>query len=40
MISEDRRAHLAGSINKLQAYQEIQNEMGRVIAAVNFLQPG
>lgn len=40
MISEDRRAYLAGSINKLQAYQEIQNEMGRVIAAVNFRQPG
>lgn len=35
---EGRRARLAASINKLHAYHEIQNEMGRAVAAVNFRQ--
>jgi len=38
MVPDDRRTRLVSSINKLHAYQEIQNEMGRVIAAFNFRQ--
>jgi hypothetical protein len=37
-ISEDRRARVAASIRRLRAYQTIQNEMGRVIIAINFRQ--
>lgn len=39
MISEDRKVKLEREIKKLQAYETIQNEMGRTIAAVNFKQP-
>lgn len=38
MVSDQRRARLAASMNRLTAYQEIQNEMGRVVAAINFGQ--
>ena len=36
MITENRKSDLIKSIVKLEAYQEIQNEMGRTIAAFNF----
>ena len=39
MIAEDRKKELIRSIEKLEAYQEIQNEMGRTVAAFNFRQP-
>lgn len=39
MISEERKIRLQKEIKKLQAYETIQNEMGRTIAAVNFKQP-
>ncbi|RSM40360.1 hypothetical protein DMA12_27145 [Amycolatopsis balhimycina DSM 5908] len=38
-VTDERRARLAANLNKLRAYHEIQNEMGRVVAAVNFGQP-
>jgi hypothetical protein len=38
MIAENRKKELIKSIEKLEAYQEIQNEMGRAIAAFNFRQ--
>lgn len=34
-----RRARIATTIAKLRAYHEIQNEMGRAIAALNYRQP-
>ena len=39
VITDERRARLAASINKLHAYHEIQNEMGRLLVACNFHQP-
>ena len=36
MVSQERKLNLVRSINKLDAYQEIQNQMGRAIVAVNF----
>jgi hypothetical protein len=38
-ITDERRSRLAASIRKLRAYHTIQNEMGRVIVAINFRQP-
>ena len=38
MITEERKKQLLLRINKLDAYTEIQNTMGRMIAAVNFRQ--
>lgn len=38
MICEERKTKLLRSIEKLEAYQEIQNEMGRTVAALNFRQ--
>lgn len=39
MVSQERKEALLHSIEKLEAYQEIQNEMGRTVAALNFRQP-
>lgn len=39
MVSEQRKEQLLRSLEKLEAYQEIQNEMGRMTAALNFRQP-
>ena len=39
MVSHERKLNLARSINRLDAYQEIQNEMGRATVAMNFRQP-
>ncbi|HIR13830.1 MAG TPA: nuclear transport factor 2 family protein [Candidatus Choladousia intestinavium] len=39
MITEERKRALLNSIEKLEAYQELQNLMGRTVAAVNFRQP-
>lgn len=36
MIDEARKQNLLLKINQLSAYQEIENNMGRLIAAVNF----
>lgn len=36
MVTEKRKSDLMQSIEKLEAYQEIQNEMGRTVAAFNF----
>ena len=36
MISQERKEALFRSIKRLEAYQEIQNQMGRMIAAFNF----
>lgn len=38
MVCEERKQKLLRSIAKLEAYQEIQNEMGRTVAALNFRQ--
>ena len=38
MIDRTRKEELLRSMAKLEAYQEIQNEMGRTIAAFNFRQ--
>lgn len=38
MITEKRKMNLIQSILKLEAYQEIQNEMGRAVVASNFRQ--
>ena len=38
MIEQERVRKLLHSIEKLESYQEIQNEMGRMIAAFNFRQ--
>ena len=38
MITPERKKALLLKINKLDAYTEIQNTMGRMIAAVNFRQ--
>lgn len=38
MISQERKHQLLQKIRKLDAYTEIQNAMGRMIAAVNFRQ--
>lgn len=38
MINEERKTALLCAIEKLEAYQEIQNEMGRTVAALNFRQ--
>lgn len=38
MITEERKQNLLQAIQKLEAYQEIQNVMGRAIAATNFRQ--
>ncbi len=38
MITEERKQNLFNSINRLEAYEEIQNEMGRTVAAFNFRQ--
>jgi hypothetical protein len=37
-VSEERKANLLNSIKRLQAYEEIQNNMGRCMAAFNFRQ--
>ena len=39
MVTDERRMRVAVSLRKLQAYQTIQNEMGRLIVAVNFREP-
>lgn len=39
MTTDERRARLAASLNELHAYQDIQNEMGRVVIAFNYRQP-
>lgn len=36
MVTEKRKSDLVKSIEKLEAYHEIQNEMGRTMAAFNF----
>lgn len=36
MISQERKENLLRSLERLEAYQEIQNQMGRMIAAFNF----
>lgn len=36
MVTEFRKKELLKNIAKLEAYQEIQNEMGRTVAAFNF----
>jgi len=38
MSEQERRERIARSINTLHAYQDIQNEMGRVVAAFNYRQ--
>lgn len=38
MINEARKTTLLHSVAKLEAYQQIQNEMGRTVAALNFRQ--
>ncbi len=38
MITEERKARLAAAMNRLGAHHEIQNEMGRIAAAINFHQ--
>lgn len=38
-VSPERKQRLAMLINKLDAYHQIQNEMGRTVVAVNFGQP-
>lgn len=38
MVSEERKKKLLNKIQKLSDYHEIQNEMGRLIAAFNFRQ--
>lgn len=38
-ISDERRNRVAASLRRLRAYQTIQNEMGRLIVAINFHQP-
>ena len=38
MITEKRKAVLLNSMRKLEAYRQIQNEMGRAVAAFNFRQ--
>ncbi|PYG90278.1 SnoaL-like protein [Ruminiclostridium sufflavum DSM 19573] len=37
-ISQERRENLKSAIKRLEAYQEIQNNMGRCMAAFNFRQ--
>ena len=39
MVTEKRKQNLIKAIERLEAYQEIQNEMGRTVAAFNFRQP-
>lgn len=38
MITERRKSDLITAVNKLEVYQEIQNEMGRALVAFNFRQ--
>ena len=38
MMTYERKIQLMNQINRLDAYQEIQNTMGRFIAAINFRQ--
>lgn len=38
MITEARKENLLNAVKRLEAYQEIQNEMGRTVAAFNFRQ--
>ena len=38
MITEARKKDVFKNLQKLEAYQEIQNEMGRTVAAFNFRQ--
>lgn len=38
MITENRKQDLLKNIAKLEAYHELQNEMGRTVAAFNFRQ--
>ena len=38
MLTQERKSRLVTSVNKLHAYQEIQNEVARMIIAVNFGQ--
>ena len=38
VVTENRKRDLIKNIEKLEAYQEIQNEMGRTVAAFNFRQ--
>ena len=35
---QERQKRLLGKLNRLEAYHEIQNEMGRLTAAFNFHQ--
>ena len=38
MVTESRKQDLLNNIAKLEAYHELQNEMGRAAAAFNFRQ--
>jgi hypothetical protein len=38
-VTQERRRRVADMMNRLSAYQTIQNEMGRVVVAFNFRQP-
>ncbi len=38
MITEERKAALLNAMAKLEAYRQIQNEMGRAVSAFNFRQ--
>ena len=38
MVSTERKEALLNAIQKLEAYRQIQNEMGRAVAAFNFRQ--
>lgn len=38
MIAEERKKALFNAMQKLEAYRQIQNEMGRAVAAFNFRQ--
>ena len=38
MIAQERKTALLNAMQKLEAYRQIQNEMGRAVAAFNFRQ--
>lgn len=38
MIAAERKTALLNAMQKLEAYRQIQNEMGRAVAAFNFRQ--
>lgn len=39
MITQERKRAVFDMLERLEAYEEIQNQMGRTIAAMNFRQP-